>query len=128
MDIMIKAAAASLVAAAAALTIKKSNPEIAFAAGVVCAVCIAMAAAGMLTSIKEFLQEIIGKSGISSAVFLPPLKCTAIAVISKTVSGLSKDAGQAGVAASVEYLGAAAAIFTLLPLISSILKAVEDLL
>lgn len=128
MELVIKAGAVSLIAACAALTIKKFNPEIAFAVGVTSAVCIALAAAGMISQIKEFIDGVISSADISSAVFLPPIKCTAIAVISKTVSDLSRDAGQAGIASAVEYLGAAAAIFTVLPLMSTVLKTVEGLL
>lgn len=128
MDIVIKAAAVALISAAAALSIKKYNPEMAYVSGVACSVLISIAAVSLLAAVKSFLESVVASTGISAAVFLPAIKCTAIAVISKIVSGLSKDAGQAGVASAVEYLGAAAAVFTVIPLMSSVLKTIEELL
>lgn len=128
MDVMIKAAAIALISAVAALSIRKYNPEMAYVSGVACAILISIAAVSMLAAVKDFLEGIISSTGISSVIFLPAIKCTAIAVISKIVSGFSKDAGQTGVASAVEYLGAAAAILTVIPLMSSVLKTIEDLL
>lgn len=127
MEVVIKAAAAALITAIAALTVKKYNPEIAFTIGVAGAIIIAAASFGMLRAVREFIAEIVNSVNISSAILVPPIKCTAIAITVKAVSALSKDAGQAGVAAAVEYLGAAAAVYTVLPLIKSILSTIGSL-
>lgn len=127
MEVVIKAAAAALITAIAALTVKKYNPEIAFTIGVAGAIIIAAASFGMLRAVREFTAEIVNSVNISSAILVPPIKCTAIAITVKAVSSLSKDAGQAGVAAAVEYLGAAAAVYTVLPLIKSILSTIGNL-
>ena len=127
MEVVIKATAAALITAIAALTVKKYNPEIAFTIGVAGAIIIAAASFGMLRAVREFIAEIVNSVNISSAILVPPIKCTAIAITVKAVSSLSKDAGQAGVAAAVEYLGAAAAVYTVLPLIKSILSTIGNL-
>lgn len=127
MEIIIKAAAAALITAIAALTVKKYNPEIAFTIGVAGAIIIAVASFDMLSGIRDLISETVSSVNISSAILVPPIKCTAIAITVKAVSALSKDAGQVGVAAAVEYLGAAAAVYTILPLIKSILSTIGNL-
>lgn len=128
MEVIIKASAVAMIAALAALTVKKYNPETAYITGVAAAVIIATASASMIFAIKDYLGQIIQTSGISPAILVPPIKCTAIAVTVKIVSSLSKDSGQAGVASAVEYLGAAAAIYTVLPMLKSIMNTLGELI
>jgi len=128
MDIIIRAAAIAIITASAALIVKKSNPESAYIIGVIGAVVILAAAVNMLSSIKEAFDSVVLSTELSSAVFSPLIKCTAIAVTVRIVSSLSKDSGQNGIASAVEFLGAAAAIYTSLPLISSVLQTIGDLL
>ena len=119
MDIVIKAAAIAVVSALCILLIKKSNQELAAlaAAAVIC-----FAAVRLFESILELVRYTILQTGLSSALFLPIIKCVGIAVVVKVASGLCKDAGQSGIASALEMLGSAAALFTALPLIYSLLE------
>lgn len=128
MEIVFKAAAAALVSCVCVLLIKGSNAGGAYALGVCCAVLICIAAVSLLSEITEFVNELILQSGLSSAVFMPVIKCMGIGITVSIVSGLCKDAGQNASANAVEYLGAAAAVFTALPLISMMLSSLEELL
>lgn len=128
MDVIIKAAAVALITATGALLIKKTNPETAFLLGVIGAVIILGASAVMLAALKDTFDEIINETGLSAAIFTPLIKCTVIAITVKIVSSLSKDSGQNGIASSVEFLGAAAAIYTALPLLDTVLKTIGNLI
>lgn len=128
MDVIIKAAAIALITAAGALLIKKNNPESAFMLGVIGAVIILGASAAMLSALKDTFDEIINETGLSAAIFTPLIKCTVIAITVKIVSSLSKDSGQNGIASSVAFLGAAAAIYTALPLLDTVLKTIGNLI
>lgn len=128
MEIVIKASAVALITAVGALLIKKSNPEYSFLLGVIGAAIILSSAAVMLSTLKETFDEIIEKSGLSMAIFSPLIKCTVIAVTVKIVSSMSRDSGQSGIASSVEFIGAAAALYTSLPLLNSVLKTIEELI
>lgn len=123
MEIVIKASAVALITAVGALLIKKSNPEYSFLLGVIGAAIILSSAAVMLSTLKETFDEIIEKSGLSMAIFSPLIKCTVIAVTVKIVSSMSRDSGQSGIASSVEFIGAAAALYTSLPLLNSVARA-----
>ena len=128
MEVLSKVAAIALLSAACSLTIKSKNPEISFVLTAICAVCVCFAAVGMLSDIVAFIDGIMDKSELPSAVFLPVIKCVGIALITGLISNLCKDAGQNGTASAIEYLGSAAAVFTALPLMQTMLNALEDLL
>ncbi len=127
MDIVIKGAAVGIIAALCVLLIKKSNQEIGLALAIAASAVICLVAAELLGSIFDVIRYAISCTGLSSAVFMPIIKCVGIAAIVNISSGLCKDAGQAGIASAVDLLGAAAAVFTALPLIKSLLEIIGEL-
>ena len=127
MDAVIKVAALALVAALCTLIIKSKNSEQAFLLGTATAVIICLASMKLLGDIIDFVKELVSLSNISHAVFLPVLKCMGIAVITKLVCELCKDAGQAGIASAAEYTGAVAAVYTALPLLRTTLDLLVNL-
>ena len=127
MEVMAKAAAIALLGAACSLLIKSKNPEYSFALSALCAVCICCASVGIISALADFAADVIDSSGISPAVFVPVIKCVGIAVLTKLVCSLCKDAGQNAASSAVEYLGSAAAVFTALPLLQTLLKTLEGL-
>ena len=128
MDIVIKAAAIAVVSALCILLIKKSNQELGLAAALAAAAVICFAAVRLFESILELVRYTILQTGLSSALFLPIIKCVGIAVVVNVTSGLCKDAGQSGIASALERLGSAAALFTALPLIYSLLETIGGLI
>ena len=127
MDTVIKIAAIALVAALCTLLIESKNGEQAFLLGTASAVIICITAMRFMADIVDFIKELIDLSSVSSAVFLPVLKCMGIAVITKLVCELCKDAGQAGIASAAEYMGAVAAVYTALPLLKTTLNLLVNL-
>lgn len=127
MDIVIKGAAVGIISALCALLIKKSNQEIGLVIAIAASAVICIAAAELFGSISDLIHYAISKSGLSSAIFLPIIKCVGIAIIVNISASLCKDAGQAGIASAVDILGAAAALFTALPLIKSLLEIIGEL-
>lgn len=128
MDIIIKAAAVALISCVCVLIIKGANPGGAYLLSVCSAVILMLGAALLLSQIAELINALIERSGLSPALFLPVIKCIGIGIIVNIVSGLCKDAGQSSSSAAIEYLGAACAVYTALPLISAMLNTLEDLL
>lgn len=127
MDIIIKGAAVGIIAALCALLIKKSNQEIGLAVAIAASAVICIAAAELFGSIFDLIHYAIKSTGLSSAVFMPIVKCVGIAIIVNISASLCKDAGQAGIASAVELLGSAAAVFTALPLIKLLLEIIGEL-
>ena len=115
MEIVIKASAIAAVSAICILLIKKSNGEIGLAVAIAAAAVICFAAAQLFGSIMELVRYAIGQTGLSSALFMPIIKCVGIAIIVK-------------IASSLEMLGSAAALFTAIPVISSLLETIDGLI
>ena len=127
MELLIKVAAIALVAALCTLLIKSKNSEQAFLLGIAAAVIICLTAMQFMGNIASFVKELIDLTDVSSAVFLPVIKCLGIAIITKLVCELCKDAGQGGIASAVEYMGAVAAVYTALPLLETTLNLLVNI-
>lgn len=127
MDIVIKCAAVGIIAALCALLIKKSNQEIGLAVAIAASAVICVAAAELFSGIFELIHYAIKNTGLSSAIFMPIVKCVGIAIIVNISASLCKDAGQAGIASAVELAGSAAAVFTALPLLQSLIEIIGEL-
>ncbi len=121
MDIVIKGAAVGIIAALCALLIKKSNQEMGLVAAIAATAVICIASAELFGSIFDVIHYAISRTGLSSAVFMPIVKCVGIAIVVNISASLCKDAGQSGIASAVDLLGAAAAGFTALPPVKTLL-------
>lgn len=127
MELVFKAAAISVVAAAAALAIKDSSKELSYALMSIATVVICISGLKAMDGIKELLTELVEGTGLSSAMFLPLIKCVGIALTVKVAASLCRDAGQSAVAAATEYIGAVAAVATALPLMTTMLRTLREL-
>lgn len=128
MDIVIKAAAIAVIAVMCILLISKSNGEISLAAALTVTAVICISAVQMLADIADLIKYAISLAGLGGAVFMPILKCAGIAIVVHIGAGLCKDAGQSSIAASLELVGSAAALFTALPLMRSLLDTIGGLI
>ena len=124
MELLIKAVAAGTAAAVAALLIRRANPELSFLIGASAAALILLLSVQKTQAVLSLVKETALLSGLSPAIFSPVLKCIGLGVVARIGAALSRDAGQESVAASVELLGAVCALYTALPLFSSVLELI----
>ena len=124
MELMIKAAAAALSAAAIVQLIKRSNPELSLLLSACAVTLILIAAMGFLGGIKELTDAVKTIAGSNETLTGPVLKCVAIAIITKVTAELCKDASQGAAASAVELAGTVCAMSTAMPLIMSMLKMI----
>ena len=128
MELIIKAAAAAVTAAAVGLLIKKSNPEISFALGTGVTVIIAAASLGFLKVIRELADTVNNICGCGDMLIQPVLKCLAVAAVSKISAELCRDSSQAAAAYALELAGGICAAGIAMPLILSVLKMIGGFL
>lgn len=127
MELVLKAAAAGIVAALAAALVRRHNPELAVAtAAAGCAVVLAVAL-DVGEAVMDLIRTVRSLSGLSSAVLTPVVKCVGIGIAARLGADTCRDAGSAGLASAVELAGAAAALFTALPLFTTLLGMLEDM-
>ena len=123
-----KAAAASVLACAVCLLLKKPSPELGLGLSVtVCVGGLAMAAV-LLEPILGLLSEARELSGLSEALFYPVMKSVGIGVCAKLSADICKDSGQAAIAGTMETLGAVCALYTAMPLMETLLAMLEELI
>ena len=127
MDILIKAAGIGIIAAIAAVLLKKDNPSFSFAVVIGTAVLIIASLSGVFAEIVNFAESAAQTAGISEVLVVPVFKTIGIAVVSKISADICRDAGQSSIAAAVETAGAVIAFYIAMPLIQTVLKMVNTL-
>ena len=128
MEWVCKALLLGLTAGLLALTMEKTVPVMSLLLGVAASVMILTLGITLMDPILSFvtrLHLVLGASGVYTA---PLLKCFAIAVMTRLGSSLCRDAKQSGAAAALEITGAAAAVWSALPLMEAFLSMLEALL
>lgn len=125
---VIKAAVMAAVGTIAALIIRRGSAEM--SAVLSLAVCAAgmYIAAQLLLPIFEVLERARAMSGLNAAAVSPVVKCTGIALLTRITSDMCRDGGQAAMASSVEFVGAVGALYAALPLISTMMDMLEELM
>lgn len=128
MSQLLRFAAVAALATAAALLLRRSNPELQVPLSAVACAFIVFGTLQLLAPVREALERAAALSGLSDAYFLPVAKCVVIAILTKGAADLCRDGGQSAVAGAVELGGAAAALTVSLPLLSALLRFLEGLL
>lgn len=128
MDIVIKAAAAAIILSVCILLVNKSNKELGITVALAASAIMLFPAMKMLGSIIELFNNAIELTGLTPALFMPILKCTGIAIVVRLSTGLCKDAGQGSIASALELIGTAAALYTALPVITSLMDTINGLI
>ena len=125
MELIIKSASAALIASAAGLLIKKSNPELSLMLGLGAAAVILLSSMNFAAGLRE-LAETVRKMTGGSTLTAPVLKCLAIAVITRLSSELCRDSSQSAAACAVEFAGSICALSVSMPLILSVLTMIGE--
>ena len=128
MEMITKSALVCLLCAVFALTLKKTVPDLAFGIQTAGVVLVAVVAFRVLTPIYDFLKECARIFCASGVYVAPVLKASLIGVLTCIGSALCKDAGQSGLASSLELLGCAAAVYTALPLLELFVHTIGEML
>lgn len=127
MEVLIKTAAAAVVASAVCLLLRRSNAEMAVPVSVaVCAGAVVLSA-GLLRPVMELLGSAREMSGLSDALFYPVIKSVGIGICTRISADLCRDSGQGAMAGCVELAGAVCALYTALPLMETLLDMLEEL-
>lgn len=122
MDTLFKAAAAGITAGILGLLIKKTNPEHNALLAVFAAGAIMLTALSAASHTVEFIRTTAQDSGVSAALYLPVLKCVAVALTGKLASDVCRDAGHSASASAIEFSAAAAGLYISLPLLRSVIE------
>ena len=121
-------AALAVAAALCALVVRRGAEGIALALGLGAGALILGQVLGAAEAVRALMDELGERAGLSPAVLDPVIKTVGIAVLTRISAEVCRDAGESGIAASVETAGAVLALWVALPLLRAVLDTVTGLL
>ena len=127
MDV-IKIAAIGLIAATLAITIKKTNPEIALQISIVAGILIFLMIINYLSQAIDYVKELASKYPEGLEAITTVLKVIGIAYICEFAVQIIKDAGEEAIATKVELAGKLVIMILTLPMLGNFLNLVMGLL
>ncbi len=124
---IITIAALAVVAAIAAVTIKKYNGETALMLSIACGVILLMSVISFAGSILQTVNSIAAASDMNIEYIKILLKVIGICIVTELAVSVCKESGQQAIAANVTLAGKILIMVTSLPLYSEILNTVVSL-
>ena len=127
MAIAIKAAAIGVVGSILALLLRRAVPELSLLISLSAGLMAAFFCIGVLGELSRAYGFLAEKSGVSSVLLTPVIKCVGIALVTELGAQICKDASQGAAGAFVELCGTLCALYVALPLLDSLVAVVEGL-
>ena len=127
MELLIRTAAAALVAMGLITLLRKNVPELAYLLAVVVGIGAVLAFLNIFSGIRDFLNRLAGAAALSETVTAPVFKALGIGIVTKLTADLCTDAGQSAVASGIELVGTAGAVFVALPLMQGVFDMISSL-
>lgn len=128
MDTLFKIAGLAAAGMAVAVLVKKNTPEIGVVLSLFIAIAVFIAGFDAFRSVKEFLDMLIGESGLARDTVVPVWKTCVIAIVTKITADLCRDAKENAVASGVETAGAVLGLYVVLPLFVGLFDLMKQLL
>lgn len=128
MSEVIKVAVTGMMAAVCALVVRKQVPELAILLAICAGVMVLLLCSGALSSVRNFMDELVETGGLTPEVIAPVVKVTGIAIITRLSADFCRDAKEGGLASAVEAAGSVLALLTVIPLMSAVLTLLGELL
>ncbi len=120
--------AAAVIGAVCAAVVKKQTPDLALVV-TLCAVALILSTAmAALSPVRELIDVLGERAGLSAAVLAPVVKTLGIALLTRVCAELCRDANEGGIAAAVEIAGGVCALLVCMPLFQAVLALIMELI
>ena len=121
-------AAAAVIAAICAVTVRKQTPEIGLLVALAASVLVLLSCGAALGEILAVLRQLGEKGGLSVGYMEPVVKVLGISFVARIAGEVCRDAKEGGLASAVETAGAVLALFTMLPLVEGMVSLLTQML
>lgn len=128
MEQMIPVAATALLGGLIAVFLKREAGEIALLLSIATTVLLLVLVGAAAVEILNLLRDLARQASVSDALLTPMLKVLGIEVVTNLAAHICQDAGEGGIASTVELAGAICALYTAIPVIQAVLILIEELL
>lgn len=128
MDTFLKAVAGVLIAVILCLTVSKSNKDISLLLVVATCCIVVAAAASYLSPVFSFFEQLQTLGDLDPNMIGILMKAVGVGMLSEIAGLVCEDAGNAAMGKSLKYLSAAVILYISLPLFTSLLSLLEEIL
>ena len=125
---MLPISAAALLGALCAVVLRRETGELALLLAIATSLIVLTKAASGCGELLALLGQLAEMANISDTLLSPLLKIMGIEVLTNLAGHICRDAGESGIAATVELAGAVCALYTAIPVIQAVLVLIEELL
>lgn len=127
MGVIEQLAAVAVAGTICAAVVKKQAPDVALVVTLCAVALILVTAVEVLEPVRELMDELGERAGLSAAVLAPVIKTVGIALLTRVCAELCRDANESGIAAAVEIAGGGCALLVCLPLFQAVLELILEL-
>lgn len=128
MEMITQISVLAAIGAICAAVIKKQVPDMALTLAICAVALILSLAMAAFYPIRELMDTLGQRSGLSAAALGPVIKTVGVAILTRVTAELCRDAGEGGLASAVEVAGGACALVVCLPLFEAVLSLILELL
>ena len=118
----------SFIATFIVILLKQYKPEYAMIAMIAAGIFILLFVINKLSSVIVLLEELTDKIGINKEFFVILLKITGIAYIVEFASNICKDAGESAIASKVELAGKIVIVTLSIPIFSTLIQTMSEII
>lgn len=127
-DQVIRVGCVAVAGGIGALALKRYVPELALVLALATAGAILVMMLSGAAQIADGVRGLLDLAGLEEALYGPVLKVTVIAVLSRLVSQICKDAGEGTIALCCELAGTLASIVVTVPLMVRVVEVIGGLM
>lgn len=118
----------SFIATFIVILLKQYKPEYAMIAMIAAGIFILLFVINKLSSVIVLLEELTDKIGINKEFFVILLKITGIAYIVEFASNICKDAGESAIASKIELAGKIVIVTLSIPIFSTLIQTMSEII
>ncbi len=128
MEGFFQTAAGILLTVVMILTLGKQSSHTAVLLSILVCCMAGMVAVGFLKPVIEFMQKLRDIAGLDKTMLQTLLKVVGIALVSELAALICSDAGSGALGKAVQYLASAVILWLSIPMLSTLLELVENIL
>ncbi len=128
MDTVLQLTSLAVVAAVLCLVVRQDGRPLALLLALGACAVLLLLSLRFFSPVLTVVERLRKLSGLNEAATAPVLKVTGIGLLTQVAGGVCEDAEEKALAKAVEIGGGVLAIYASLPLISSVLTLLEDML
>ena len=128
MQTLFQVVAAAIISAIACCTVGRQAGAVTTVLSIAACVFILLVSLQFIRPVLEVLERLQSMTGLSGTIIAPVLKVAGVGVLVQIAGTVCQDAGEQALQKSVEIAGTIISLYVSLPLVTSVLDLLEEIL